>query len=173
MIPGMSVLLNVGIGPFGANGGNGAAGPWVGVDRNAEFHPDVVALAWDLPYEDGQVDAVYCGHLLEHLTLFDEVPRTLAEFRRVLRPGAPLMVVGPCMERALRERHGTDILDGIRTGWDALSPGFPHLWVCSESLLLTILSEHGWQCEAMPVENVGEFFPIVSRVPWQCAVLCR
>lgn len=46
----------------------------------------VKAPAWDLPYDDGSIEAINCSHVLEHLTP-DETTKTLAEFRRVLEVG--------------------------------------------------------------------------------------
>lgn len=42
-----------------------------------------------LPFDDASVDGVCCVSVLEHV---DDPPRLLAEFERVLRPGAPLFL---------------------------------------------------------------------------------
>lgn len=46
-----------------------------------------------LPFEDGYFDRVLAIHVLEHLP---DLPRALAEVRRVLRPGGRFAVVIPC-----------------------------------------------------------------------------
>ena len=47
-------------------------------------HPDVLeGTAEELPFDDGEVDWIWCRDVLSHV----DVPRTLAEFARVLRPG--------------------------------------------------------------------------------------
>lgn len=44
-----------------------------------------------LPFETGAFDAVFCVSVIEHLPL-DEIPCALAELRRILRPGARLLL---------------------------------------------------------------------------------
>ena len=56
----------------------------VRVDIDPGMKPDVVASIADLsPVPDGSVDAIWCSHCIEHLYAY-QVPRALAEFRRVL-----------------------------------------------------------------------------------------
>lgn len=45
----------------------------------------------------GPYDVVYCSHALEHLYPHD-VPRALAEFRRVLKPGGAAVILVPDLE---------------------------------------------------------------------------
>jgi SAM-dependent methyltransferase len=56
---------------------------------------DVRSDMWDLPFEDGSVDEIWCSHALEHVPMA-KVIETLKEFARVLRPGA---------QREARHRH--------------------------------------------------------------------
>lgn len=52
-------------------------------------HPDVrEATAEELPFGDGEVDWIWCRDVLSHV----DVPRALAEFARVLRPGGAAVV---------------------------------------------------------------------------------
>jgi SAM-dependent methyltransferase len=52
-------------------------------------HPDVrVGTAEELPFGDGEVDWIWCRDVLSHV----DVPRALAEFARVLRPGGAAVV---------------------------------------------------------------------------------
>ena len=55
--------------------------------------------AYDLPFEDGKVAALYCCWLLEHL---DDPLRCLVEVRRVLRPGGYACFVVPSAESLRR-----------------------------------------------------------------------
>lgn len=163
------LLINVGCGP------HPAPTPWVNIERNPDLVPPdgICCNATDLPYEDDDVDAAYLGHILEHATLADEVPRILDEVRRVLRPGAPCMVVGPCMDRAIREGYPEQTLEDIRgaKGVEHI-PGASHQWVCTESLLVQVLTDAGFaNVEPMPIEQVPAFWPVVSYVTWQAAVL--
>jgi SAM-dependent methyltransferase len=68
----------------------------IGVDHEATIHGfgavDVVAGAYDMPFEDASVDTVLMTEVLEHL----EAPATaLVECRRILRPGGHLIATTP------------------------------------------------------------------------------
>jgi predicted SAM-dependent methyltransferase len=70
---------------------------------------DVVAdIGQRLPYDDDAADLIYASHLLEHFPTAN-VPRLLAEWRRVLQPGGVLLVAVPDLEvvaSMLVERRG-------------------------------------------------------------------
>lgn len=68
----------------------------VRLDIDHSMKPDIVASLTDLG-EVGQFDAVFCSHCLEHLYPH-EVPKALAEFARVLKPGGYAMVIVPDLE---------------------------------------------------------------------------
>ncbi len=54
-----------------------------------------------LPVPDGACDAVYCSHVLEHLSLLD-LRTALAEIRRILKPGGIFRAVVPDLEYLAR-----------------------------------------------------------------------
>lgn len=72
----------------------GRAGLAVSLDRG---------YATELPYPDGSVDRVLSAFMLHHLAAAD-VPRALAEVRRVLRPGGELHIVD--LAPGGHRRHG-------------------------------------------------------------------
>lgn len=57
-----------------------------------ETAPDIVAAADDIPLEDASVDAILCTQVLEHVA---EPRQALAEFHRLLRPGATVWITAP------------------------------------------------------------------------------
>ncbi len=60
---------------------------------------DFVADCCDLGrFADGSVEEIYASHVLEHLGYAERLPRALAEFHRVLRPGGMLRVSVPDFE---------------------------------------------------------------------------
>jgi SAM-dependent methyltransferase len=68
------------------------------VDIDASVQPDIVADIIDLsPVADSTVHAVWASHCLEHLYQH-EVPRALAEFRRVLRADGFLCLLVPDLQ---------------------------------------------------------------------------
>ncbi len=56
-------------------------------------HAVVADCQLGLPYADASFDRVIAIHVLEHLP---DLPRAVAELRRVLRPGGSLALVYPC-----------------------------------------------------------------------------
>ena len=59
-------------------------------------HVDYVGTCTDLGgFGDGSVTEIYASHVLEHLGYWQELPRALSEFRRVLVPGGTLRVSVP------------------------------------------------------------------------------
>lgn len=68
----------------------------VRLDIDPDVQPDIVASMLDMG-AIGPFDALYCSHALEHLYPH-QVTLALAEFRRVLNPGAPIVVFVPDLE---------------------------------------------------------------------------
>lgn len=91
----MNMLLNCGSGqrPF--------AKPWVNIDAQERWQPDLVADCSRLPYEDGSCDMIVLHHVLEHFGC-GEGEGLIAEAHRLLQPGGSLLVFVPDM-RALAQ----------------------------------------------------------------------
>jgi predicted SAM-dependent methyltransferase len=53
-------------------------------------------------FADGSVDEIYASHVLEHLGYIEKLPRALAEFHRVLKPGAAARISVPDFETLCR-----------------------------------------------------------------------
>lgn len=191
------IWLNVGCGPFRA------PSPWINVDGNDAMYttnfsddtgapidrkPDVIAWSDNLPYENGTVDRIYAGHVLEHINLYDgSVDRTVREFHRVLKPGGALLCVGPdlvkCAEMVFHgdldwslfwQSHGT-AGRGNPAGapYENPQPGDVHLWSSDEASVYALLARHFGMVLPVGFVNVEESWPIVSRVPWQYAVVAK
>ena len=116
---------------------------WVNVDAlpDAPGVDVVTDILETLPFDSGSADVLYASHLLEHVPT-DEVPRVLAEWRRVLRDGGVLMVAVPDLEviaRMLIERAGWftpphspwigAIYGGQKDEWDFHKTGFTAPWL--------------------------------------------
>lgn len=55
---------------------------------------DVIAEMWNLPFEDNSVDEIWSSHTLEHAPMC-QVPLTLAEWFRVLKPNGRAIIQVP------------------------------------------------------------------------------
>src|SRR6266511_684156 len=150
--------------------------PWRNVDYQAPHTVDeVVDLCGPLPWPRDSVTHVYMGHVLEHLTV-EDATSLLRRLLPLMAPGGQVMVVGPDVERGQAQHQSGEIDDGLwrvmRAGagaqrWD----GDRHLWDCEPRMLERILCEAGWSdVREVPIDEVPGFWPVVSRVTWQCAV---
>ena len=54
-----------------------------------------------LPFDDNSVKAIYTSHTLEHI-LPHRLPFVFSEFNRVLKPSAPIRIVGPDIDKAIK-----------------------------------------------------------------------
>lgn len=79
------------------------AAPFINVDINPRWNPDVVADGAHMPiFEDSTVDLVVAHHTVEHYGC-GEAKSMVQECYRILKPGASLLVFVPDM-RALAQR---------------------------------------------------------------------
>lgn len=69
--------------------------PWVNIDINPHWNPDIVADGAHLPmFEDNSVDVIVSQHCIEHVGL-GEFDATIRESHRILRPGGSLIITTP------------------------------------------------------------------------------
>ena len=102
-----------------------------GVAQRVEL---VRASALELPFEDRSFDLVVNSYMLDLLPR-DDIPRALAEFRRVMRPGG--RVVLSCMTPGERRMHRV---------WDGLYARGVNLTAnCRGVLAAPVLSELGFE----------------------------
>ena len=88
------------------------------IQRARQATPDNVELHQveepAIPMADGEADAVFSVHVLQHLDRFEAVRRYLAETRRVLRPGGSAMLHITLLSTPLRPWRRARIELGIR-----------------------------------------------------------
>lgn len=146
-------LLNVGSGqrPFPA--------PWVNIDTQERWNPDLVADARNLPYDANSVDAIVLHHVIEHFHLQD-ASAVLRECNRVLAPKSPLIVCTPDVFQLVRGWLRQDLDDyllavnlyGAYMGDEADT----HKWIYTKESLEKLLREAApwWSVQPFNWRNV-------------------
>lgn len=186
--------LNVGCGTHYAEG-------WVNTDMWSDetTRPDVVTPVGEpYPFDDHSADAIYMGHVLEHIA-WANVPPFLLDIRRIAKPGAPILVVGPDVWRTIhRWRDGKEpwhmvesVLEhqdnNFQPGREHLVwEGAPHHWNCHEMRVASLLADCGYVnirpfTDIIPNDTNGKWWtddtgitwPVVGKWHWQFALLCN
>ena len=128
---------------------------------------DVVAPAWDLPFDDESLEYVLSSHVIEHV--WDTIG-TIEEWFRVLKPGGLIYMDIPHKERTFdKDRERTPVAELIaRHAGPPLEVddhGHHSVWVTEDWALLC--AEMGWQLEALwgTDDKVGIGFTVVIRKP--------
>jgi dolichol-phosphate mannosyltransferase len=113
------------------------------LEPGIEFH---LGRADDLGFlEEASVDVVFTSNLLEHLSSKEQVEATIAEARRVLKPGGHFIAMGP----NIRFVHGAY--------WDF----WDHTVPISDRSLIELLES----CHFEIVETYARFLPYTSSSP--------
>ena len=149
---------------------------WLNIDsslgsKGFPCHPDLIADVRELPFGDDSADAVYCGHILEHLEL-DTVVTALNEVKRVLRPGGRMAVVGPDFDRAEKDwpEMCTSIWPGTLGEWSSW-PGAGHQWCATGANSLSLVREVFPDAEEVPIADLVPYWPAVAFLGWQFAIV--
>jgi hypothetical protein len=123
-----------------------------------------------MPFEDDYFVKIYLGHILEHL-VWERVPEALAEVRRVAKPGAQIMVVGPCIHKAVATKQPDWLFDAIIARPEA-EGGLNHAWTPTEAFTFEAMENGG--LDNIQVVNIAAVtrpeWPNPSTAPWQCAL---
>jgi SAM-dependent methyltransferase len=166
--------LNLGCGPHYRKGGCNAD-----TYRGGDVRPDVLLAGGALPFPDAYFERAYLGHVLEHVPS-DDVPALLAEVRRVVAPGGPVLVVCPDVGLAV-ERYAFQPTDKNREHLWACAegtgdgrPGERHLWNATAPRVLALVRGVFDDAEELPVEPQSlKGWPVMDFTGAQCAVLGR
>lgn len=170
--------LNVGCGNHYARG-------WVNVDRvyTDSIRPDIVnPTGHPALIEVEDVEAIYLGHVLEHVR-WEDVTMFLVQCRDLLNPGGQICVVGPDVWNTLRMwkagQVGDDLLTAVLEGphpqidgVDAHHDGARHQWNATQDRVVQKLTAAGF-VNINPyrsVQDVESHWPVVARPGWQSAV---
>lgn len=193
----MTIWANVGCGPYRA------PAPWLNLDchEGDNVHPDLLVEA-ERPlaaWEEGMVDRVYLGHVLEHIP-WPEVPAFLQGIERAMAHGGEVCIVGPDVLRIIRRWHegldpegwplvesclenpwgrcyeeeGYGVTEGIEpeNQWKYAR----HWWNCYEGRVVYALEKFTGLADVEPqpiTEAALGAWPLTAYTAWQCAVTAR
>ena len=188
-----SRYLNAGCGTHYAKG-------WLNTDvwdDGLTTKPDVkVGPNEPYPFGDNYFEAVFLGHVLEHIP-WPQVPSFLSEMKRISKPNAPFLVCGPDVLRTIKRwSQGQEpwhmVLSTMEHQHINTQPGREHLWWdgahhhwnCHHERVWELLSECGF-IEMQDVFNVipknpggsswsnnGIKWPVVGHWHWHFAIMC-
>jgi len=187
-------LLNAGCGTHYADG-------WVNTDswEDPNTRPDVKVVPGEpYPFPDNHFDAVYLGHVLEHIP-WPDVPAFLMDMNRMAKPGAPILIVGPDVLRTIKLwAAGLEpwhmVLSTIEhqeanyqpDREDEVWEGAAHHWNCHEERVVELLKRLGFvpisYSQRIPDNpshktwydpDTNMTWPVVGKNHWQCAVQVR
>lgn len=162
-------LLNAGCGTHYAQG-------WVNTDVWASdtTKPDIKVIPGEpYPFEDNTFDAIFLGHVLEHID-WKDVPPFMEDMSRIAKPNAPMLIVGPdvyktikrwaenqepwwMIESVLEHQDINHQPEREHEWWD----GATHHWNCHEARVIRLLEVMGFPS----IENVFDEVPNGSNWP--------
>lgn len=90
----MSNLLQLNVG----SGQRPFAAPFINIDINPHWSPDLVADVSSLPYPDNSCSLIVSHHQLEHVEI-SKADEMLREWHRLLCPGGSLLIFVPDLQR--------------------------------------------------------------------------
>lgn len=162
--------INIGSGQHYADG-------WWNVDvipTDKGRQPDQLIDIFTLPvyYSEPTFAAAYIGHVLEHIN-YSDVPKALRCIAEILLPGSPIMVVGPCIEKAEATGQPQSLIDGIRSDPATMNHPWAHSWTPTESLTLEAVRAAGLNdVSIVDIKTVKRpEWPNPSTASWQTAIL--
>lgn len=169
--------LNVGSGEHPCPGWVNVDLPWSGVKPGGLM---VYADAFRLPFGDATFERVYMGHLWEHVWWHEIAGGAFDEIWRVMQPGAEVVVVGPCMRKAVEQQVPDTLLiailgEGGGRAETIEGPG-AHRWVATEALTAHAMSLAGLvDIETIDVRRLA--MPLwpnpAPNALWQAALRAR
>lgn len=186
-------LLNAGCGTHYANG-------WVNTDvwdDGITTKPDIkVEPGKPYPFPDSHFDAIFLGHVLEHMD-WNDVPDFLNDMKRIAKPNAKFLICGPDVLKTIKRwAQGQEPWEMVLSTmehqdintqparehlwWD----GATHHWNCHHERVWNLLIRMGFVSlvdafDFIPKNPSGKnwkhegiLWPVVGHWYWHFAILC-
>ena len=185
-------LLNAGCGTHYAEG-------WVNTDvwESDTTKPDIkVGPGEPYPFEENTFDAVFLGHVLEHID-WTLVPPFMDDISRIVKPDAPILIVGPDVYKTINRWHNghepwhmvESVLEHQDINWQPEREhewwdGATHHWNCHAGRVGSLLERMDFKevqdiSDKIPDGNrwndpavKGLTWPIIGMARWQFAIRC-
>lgn len=187
------MLLNAGCGTHYANG-------WVNTDTwddGETTRPDVrVEPGKPYPFDDNYFDAVFLGHVIEHIA-WPQVPAFIEDMKRIAKPNAPFLICGPDVLKTIqRWSKGQEPWEMVLSTMEHqdinTQPGREHLWWdgahhhwnCHHERVLKLIKSLGFEniqdvADVIPKNPDGKSWndgsiewPVVGHYYWHFAISC-
>lgn len=186
------MLLNAGCGTHYAKG-------WINTDtwETGDTRPDVrVDPGKPYPFDENTFDAVFLGHVLEHIP-WKEVPFFIADMKRIAKPNAPFLICGPDVFKTIKRwAQGQEPWEMVMSVMEHLDvenhnvPGLEwwdgahHHWNCHHERVLKLVQHAGFDniqdiADIIPKNPDGKSWsdgniewPVVGHYYWHFAISC-
>jgi SAM-dependent methyltransferase len=188
-------LLNAGCGTHYAKG-------WINCDvwESETTKPDIkVAPNQPYPFPDETFDAIYLGHVLEHID-WKQIPSFLQDMKRIAKPGAHILIVGPDIIKTIHRWANNQepwemvlsTMEHQEFNWQPerqseFWDGATHHWNCHHQRVWEILETAGFEelvdyYDIIPNDTTRTSWleketnikwPVVAKWFWQFAIKCR
>lgn len=154
--------LNLGCGRYHLEG-------FINLDKAENVNPDIVCDVLKLHYSNESIEEIYCGHLLEHMTL-DEGIEALAYWKSLLKKGGKITITVPdfdVLARKYLENPTPDKLIELNNVYIySYCQESQHKYCYSGELLKSLMVKAGFvEIQKLPLNH--HYF--VDPVDWQVA----
>jgi predicted SAM-dependent methyltransferase len=151
---GNGLRLNLGCGKFHLKG-------FINIDQSEKVKPDLLGDVLNLPYEEGSIEEIYAGHLLEHFAYLDG-KRALNYWYSLLKPGGTIGVCVPNYDCIVDQFIKEPTADKLRELNDLYIYSYlqesPHKYCYNEALLKEVMEEAGFiNLKRMPIDH--QYYP--------------
>jgi predicted SAM-dependent methyltransferase len=158
--------INIGSGQHYAEG-------WFNTDiipTDKGKQPDLLIDIHDFldTFEKHSFKKAYVGHVLEHVAWGDELTCVIQSIAYVAET---VMVVGPCLDKAMRTSQPKWLIDGIVAPDEIDQHPWSHKWTPLESNTFYAIQQAGFIPEIVDIGSVNQpEWPNPTVAPWQTAM---
>lgn len=158
--------INIGSGPHYAE-------RWLNIDivpTDTGKQPDMLLDINKLRdiFDEHEFEKAYVGHVLEHIKW--GIDLTVA-IRNIAHIAKKVMVVGPCMDKAVATGQPESLLDAIRAPEQPAGHPWEHKWTPTEALTAHAVTLAGYEPHIVPIGGVKRpEWPNPSTAAWQTAM---